>query len=113
VHVLIFVHNVFIYLVPCPEILKGPQNITKVPGKVVGFDCLAYSHTTLQYKWKKAEKVTWLSASEITCAQNGSEEYSIDTTYPTDEGWYCCVVSNECGAVQECAWLEMDSELPE
>jgi len=44
---------------------------------------------------------------------SGTEKYSINNTTPSDEGWYCCVVTNECGAVEECAWLEIDSELLE
>jgi len=39
--------------------------------------------------------------------------YSIDITQPSDEGWYCCVATNECGDVEECAWLEVDSKLLE
>jgi len=36
---------------------------------------------------------------------------SISRIQPSHEGWYCCVASNECGSVQECAWLEVDSKL--
>jgi len=94
--------------VPCPEILQVPHNITTLPGQMVNFTCLAYSHTTLQYKWKRTKEL--LSSSKTTCAQNDAEEYSINITKPSDEGWYCCVATNECGDVDECAWLEMDSK---
>ena len=28
----------------------------------------------------------------------------------SDEGWYCCVVTNDYGSVEECAWLEVNSK---
>ena len=38
------------------------------------------------------------------------ETYFINSTQPLDEGWYCCVATNECGDVEECAWLEVDGK---
>jgi len=75
---------------------------------MVNFKYLAYSHTPLVYKWKKTKEL--LSSTKATFAHNGAEEYSINSTQPSDEGLYCCVATNECGAVEECAWLEMDSK---
>ena len=75
---------------------------------MVTFKCLAYSHTTLLYKWKKTKEL--LSSAKAIFVQNEAVEYSINITQPSDEGWYCCVATNECGAVDECAWLEMDSK---
>ena len=75
---------------------------------MVTFKCLAYSHTTLLYKWKKTKEL--LSSVKTIFVQNEAVEYSINITQPSDEGWYCCVATNECGAVDECAWLEMDSK---
>ena len=96
-------------VVPCPEILKAPVGTTIVPGEVAKFDCLAYSHSTLQYTWKKKNSTSVLYTSKAI--QDNTVAYSINNTQPSDEGWYCCVATNECGDVEECAWLEMDSEL--
>jgi len=101
-------------IVPCPEIIEAPLNITILPGEIAKFDCLAYSHSSLQYNWKKKNYRGSLSSSKTTkCTQDNTVTYSIDNTQPSDEGWYCCVATNECGNVEECAWLEVDSELSE
>ena len=75
------------------------------------FDCLAYSHSSLQYNWKKKYSTSLLTSLKAT--QDDTVYYSIDNTQPSDEGWYCCVATNECGSVEKCAWLEMDSEYKE
>ena len=83
-----------------------------MPGEVAKFDCLAYSHSSLQYNWKKKNSTRLLSSSKaLECTQDNAVTYFINETQPSDEGWYCCVATNECGDVEECAWLEVDSEL--
>ena len=79
---------------------------------MVKFDCLAYSFSTLKYNWKKKNSTTSLSSLQATeCTQDDTVTYSIANTQPSAEGWYCCVATNECGRnVEECAWLEVDSE---
>ena len=99
------------YVVPCPEIIQAPLSITTLPRKIAKFECLAYSHTSLQYGWKKKNSTSLLSSSKTTeCTQDNKVSFSIDTTQPSNEGWYCCVATNECGDMEECAWLEVDSE---
>ena len=29
----------------------------------------------------------------------------------SDEGWYCCIATNEAGSTMDCAWLEVNSKL--
>ena len=97
-------------VVPCPEIIDAPLNSTVLPGEMANFDCLAYSHGSLKYKWTEKTSNKMFKPNTI---QGNNVSYTIDTTQPSDEGWYCCVATNECGDVEECAWLEVDSELYE
>ena len=101
----------FLCIVPCPEILEAPVRARAIPGEVAKFDCLAYSFSSLQYSWRKRYSRSVLYDSEAI--QNHAVTYSINNTQPSDEGWYCCIANNECGSVEECAWLEVDSELSE
>ena len=101
----------FLYVVPCPEILEAPVRARAIPGEVAKFDCLAYSFSSFQYTWKKKNSRIALYASKAI--QDDAVTYSINSTQPSDEGWYCCVATNKCGDVEECAWLEMDSKFSE
>ena len=97
---------------PSPEIVDRSQSITVIPGEAANFFCLGYSHGTLKYDWKKKNSKNLLSSSKTTeCTQDNTMTYSISNTQPSAEGWYCCVATNEGGSVEECAWLEVDSEL--
>jgi len=78
-----------------------------IPGKMANFSCLAYSHGSLKYKWTERKPKM---ASQPNTIQSNELFYTINNTQPSDEGWYCCVATNECGDVEECAWLEIDSE---
>jgi len=101
-----------IHVVPCPEIITAPLNITLIPGEIAKFDCLAYSHGSLKYSWKKKNSTSLLPSSKATeCTE--AVTFSIGNTQPSHEGWYCCVATNECGDVEECAWLEVDSKWSE
>jgi len=36
---------------------------------------------------------------------------TISNVQPSDEGWYCCVATNDYGSMEECTWLEVNSKL--
>ena len=58
---------------PCPEIVDISQSITVIPGKAANFFCLAYSHGTLKYDWKKKNSKNLLSSSKTTeCTQDNT-----------------------------------------
>ena len=99
-----------IHVVPCPEIIAAPLNITLIPGETAKFDCLAYSLGSLKYNWKKKSTSILPSSKATECTQDYTVTFSIGNTQPSDEGWYCCVANNEYGDVEECAWLEVDSK---
>ena len=87
-----------------------------LPGEVSQFTCEAFSFHHLKYEWKRKDFAEL--PTEVTTALKLSEQdlmaysvLSIDKTEVRHEGWYCCVVTNECGDVEECAWLEVDSKL--
>ena len=102
-------------LVPCPEITWLPVNITVLPGDVSNFSCMAFSFGDLKYEWKR-KGFTGLPSEATTSLKLHKQNimaysmFSINKTGVTYEGWYCCVVTNECGDAEECAWLEVNSE---
>ena len=51
-----------------------------------------------------------LPSSSKVLMEEATSRCSISKTQPSHEDWYCCVATNECGSVQECAWLEVDSK---
>ena len=99
-----------LFTVPCPEIVNVPINTTVTPGDVANFRCLAYSHGSLNYKWRKHQSKE-LPSSVKVLMEDSTSRCSISKVQPSLEGWYCCEVTNECGSVEECAWLEVDSKL--
>ena len=104
------------FLVPCPEIARLPVNITVLPGEASNFSCIAFSFGHLKYEWKR-KGFAKLPSEAITSLKLNEQDLmvysvlSINETSVTHEGWYCCVVTNECGNVEECVWLEVNSEL--
>ena len=103
-------YNHIFTLVPCPEIVQAPLNVTVKPGDMANFSCLAFSHSTLKYEWKDNGHKK-LASHSVVFKQGDTMVYFINNTQPFFEGFYCCVAINECGSVQECAWLEVDSKL--
>ena len=103
----------------CPEFIEAPENVTVLPDETVNFYCLAFSHGGLLYDWKVKKGSIPLTAIESydpwqysTLGQTTTiNNLTMMNTKESDEGWYCCMVTNECGSVQECAWLEVDSKL--
>ena len=92
-----------IYLVPCPEISLFPMNTTIVVEEQAQFTCEAFSFSKVSYKWEREngllpDKVTTDTCSSTLTIPNGTQ---------FDEGNYCCVATNECGPVKECAVLSV------
>ena len=108
-------------IVPCPQMIIPPEPITVCPHTTVTFSCLAWSYGGLVYRWDKNTSLTLPSNSSVffqdksfpadTSCFTTVYELKIINTQVIDEGWYCCVASNDCGNNKECAWLEVDSKL--
>ena len=101
--------------------VRVPKNVTALPGRAVNFSCLALSFSGLLYNWKRKSNATIPSSAiksykrwpfarflgHITAVYH----LEIMNIKPSDEGWYCCVATNECGFAKECAWLEVNSKI--
>ena len=107
-------------VVPCPEMIRMPKNVTALPGRVANFSCLVLSFGGLVYDWIRINNAS-LSQSAIKTYkrwQFSSFRGQIAAVYHlvvmniklSDEGWYCCVATNECGYIKKCAWLEVNSK---
>ena len=35
-------------------------------------------------------------------------QLTIPNVQLSDEGWYCCLATNECGTTEKCVWLEVN-----
>ena len=86
--------------------ITSPEPVIARPDATVTFSCLAWSYGGLTYQWNRNDSST-LPSSSCNTAIN---EISISNVQVMDEGPYCCVVSNECGNITKCAWLEVDSK---
>ena len=101
--------------------IRIPRNITVLPGKTANFYCLALSFGGLVYAWKRIDNDK-LPESAIKGYVRWPFSYyhghialvnhlAIMDIKQTDEGWYCCVATNECGHAKRCAWLEVNSKI--
>ena len=78
--------------------------------------CLASSSGRLTYDWIK--KGSNLSAAAMKSYNIKKFLYfdqavltyqlTIPNVQSVDEGWYCCVATNECGTTKKCVWLEVN-----
>ena len=91
--------------------ITSPKPKTVESGKNISFECLAYSYGFLQYHWKRSEH-SMLPPNAVV--QNLPTTYSLIITNAqvSNEGNYCCVATNQCGAegTISCARLEVKSE---
>jgi len=67
------------------------------------FVCKAFSFGTIKYSWERINSSIPAKASTDTC----SSTLSIPNATQFDEGHYCCVATNECGTVKQCAILSI------
>ena len=99
----------------------APQPIVVRPSAAVTFSCLAWSFGGLVYKWNRngssnlPSNTTVFFQDKSLAVDNNCfttvYELKIVNVHVRDEGFYCCIASNECGSSKECAWLEVDSKL--
>ena len=109
----------FTFIVRSPEIIQSPENITILPKTTADFYCLASSQNGLIYDWEVLDRSLPYSAI-ISCDEwqfstvgrhfTTGNHLTIPNVQPSDEGWYCCLATNERGTVKECAWLEVNSK---
>ena len=109
-----------IYVVKYPEIIILPENTTVLPHGDANFSCLASSQSGLIYDWKVLNKpsLPYFANSYYDEWQFSAFEghlttvsrLAITSVQPSNEGWYCCLATNERGTVKECAWLEVNSK---
>ena len=81
-------------------------------------DCLASSCGILTYDWIKRASNLSVSARKSYITRNilyfNQTVLTYQLTIPnmqlSDEGWYCCLATNECGTTEKCVWLEVNSK---
>ena len=110
---------VFFAPVRHPEMIIPFKNITVLPKQSFNLNCLALSSGVLKYDWSKRDGNLPLNATKsyvYTTFFNslGGEDtlvynLAVQNVQPSDEGWYCCVATNEAGSTTECSWLEVNS----
>ena len=82
---------------------------------------MAFSLGLLKYEWKRRDGILPQTAVQSYVNRNLFNPLSEETTtvynlavhniQPLDEGWYCCIATNEAGSTVNCAWLEVNSKL--
>ena len=101
----------------------SPKNITILPNQSFIMNCLAVSSGLVRDDcWTKRNGILPQTAIK-SCVHNIlfdplSGEQTTKNVYnlavynvqPSDEGWYCCVATNEAGRTVDCAWLEVNSK---
>ena len=81
--------------------------------------CLASSCGMLTYDWIKGESNLSVSAVKSYVTRSIlyfnqtvlTYQLTISNVQLSDEGWYCCLATNECGTTEKCVWLEVNSKL--
>ena len=105
-------------VVPCPEIIKPYKNITVLVNQAADLYCLASSCGALTYDWMKsasnlsasavksyvAKQFLYFDQIVLTC------QLTIPNVQLSDEGWYCCLATNECGTTEKCVWIDVNSK---
>ena len=95
------------------------NNVTIFPNQDFVLNCLASSSGILTYDWSKRDGMLPQNAvksyshtvffnsldGETTVGYN----LKVQNAQPADEGWYCCIATNEAGNTIDCAWLELNS----
>lgn len=104
-----------------PEMILPLENVTILPYQDCKLNCLALSSGVLTYEWSKRDG---------SLPQNAVKSYTYETFFNSlggettlvyslaipyvqlsDEGWYCCIATNEAGSTTACTWLEVNGSL--
>ena len=106
---------------PHPEIILSPENVTILPNNSFTMSCLALSFGLLKYDWSKHDGILPPTAVKSythnimfnPLGEETTDVYSltVHNVQASDEGWYCCIATNEAGSTMDCAWLEVNSKL--
>ena len=100
--------------------MRPLQNTTVLFKHTVSLYCLAFSQGVLTYDWKRLNGKNISSNSRKLYAHKMYSDANQETiTYQlvipkvklSDEGWYCCIATNDAGSRGKCVWLEVDSKL--
>ena len=101
--------------------ITSPKNVTVLPNHSFTMNCLASSFGLLKYDWSKRDGILPETAVQPcvhnilfdTLSEQATSVYNLAVynVQPSDEGWYCCVATNEAGSTVDCAWLEVNSKL--
>ena len=123
-NIIIYIKAILItyLIVPCPEMIRAPRNVTVLPGETADFYCLSLSFSGLIYEWKRLGNSKLPSSALKTYKIWKFSSFfgrfttlyhlEIKNTESSHEGWYCCEATNECSeAATECGWLEVSSKL--
>jgi len=110
----------FCYTVPLPEIVRPLKNVTVTFQQTAILHCLALSYGSLTYDWRRFDGKGFSTASNKfyvrmkysdTNKNTVTHQLMIPKVELSDEGWYCCVATNDNGHTEKCVWLEVDSKL--
>ena len=96
--------ELFICIVPPPEITSHPMNMTVSNGSNVTFNCVSFSYVPVNYTWLK-DGVTLLDddVNIIISTDNDEDNNNYTTTLMvldvqlSDDGVYVCSVTNREG----------------
>ena len=109
------------FLVRRPEIITSLENMTVLPYQDYNLSCLALSLGVLTYDWNRHGGNLSQNAVKSFIYEDffnplGSEatlvyNLALPNIQPSDEGWYCCIATNEGGSTTKCIWLEVNSKL--
>ena len=101
--------------------IVSPENVTILPNHSFTMNCLALSFGLLKYDWSKRDGILPQTAVQsyshnilfnpLIDQTTNIYNLAVHNVQPSDEGWYCCVATNEAGSIVDCAWLEVNSKL--
>ena len=101
--------------------ITSPRNVTIRPNCSFTMNCLALSFGLLKYDWNKQNGILPQTAVKSyihnvvfsTLGEQVADVYNlvVNNVQVSDEGWYCCVATNQGGSTTSCAWLEVNSKL--
>ena len=94
---------IFCFVVPCPEISLSPSRSIILAEETVIFTCQAFSFGSIQYMWERDNYQIPDKADIDVC----STTLTVPNGTQFDEGLYCCLATNDCGTVKECAMLSV------
>ena len=99
----------------------SPRNMTVLPNNSFTMNCLALSFGALHYDWNKCDGLLPQTAvkshnhnfllNALSKQTTSAYNLAVSNVQPSDEGWYCCVATNQGGSRTDCAWLEVKSKL--